>query len=193
MSTGSLWVNQGEYGADVWCHKALTYLRTFCWTTWPLGSCEVVGFGAEVGWYSILRSLRSDFWDISIANKEAPAEIMPNEERSMILRFPRTGLLFSTGWTTQTSKRVLTYETPCKPKAKDLFALLVYVYLYITSWHHTMAFCTNHFKDFWDLPLCYFVGHDFHSQKYYPNQPRQNASSTQGISIKGLQWFSLHQ
>ena len=47
----------------------------------------------EVGLYSILHSLRSDFQDISVAKKDACAKTMPDEERLMILRFLRTRLL----------------------------------------------------------------------------------------------------
>ena len=41
----------------------------------------------------MLRSLRSEFRDISVSNKEACAETVPDEERSVILRPPRTRLL----------------------------------------------------------------------------------------------------
>ena len=41
-------LNQGEYGAAVWCHEALNDLRTFNWTTWPLGSSEISGFGGKM-------------------------------------------------------------------------------------------------------------------------------------------------
>ena len=76
-------LNQGEYGAAVWCHEALTDLRTLVEQTWPLESSEINDI--------------SVFRDISIAKIEAYAETMPDEERSMILRFPRTRLLFRIG------------------------------------------------------------------------------------------------
>ena len=42
--------SQGEYGATVWCHEALTDLRTFNLTTLPLGSSEISGFGVVQSW-----------------------------------------------------------------------------------------------------------------------------------------------
>ena len=79
---------------------------------------------SEVGLYSILHSLRSDFWDILVTNKEACAETMPGEERSVILKFPRTRLLLI-GQVEQTKLQEGTYLwNPCKPKPKDLFVCL---------------------------------------------------------------------
>ena len=41
-------LNQGEYGAAVWCYKALTDLRTLVEKTYPLESSEIADFSEKV-------------------------------------------------------------------------------------------------------------------------------------------------
>ena len=41
-------LNEEEYGAAVWCHEALTDLRTLVEQTWPLESSEIADFGGKL-------------------------------------------------------------------------------------------------------------------------------------------------
>ena len=44
----SFMLNQGEYRVAVWCHEALTDLRTLVEQTCPLESSEIADFGAKL-------------------------------------------------------------------------------------------------------------------------------------------------
>ena len=124
--------SQGEYGAAAWCHEASTDLRTFNWTTWPIGSSEIVVFGVVLS-RLILDTTLIEIWLSSFVWWQVSCRSERNLwEKSMILRSLRTRLLLI-GQVEPTKLQEGTYlQTPYNPKPKA--ACVTYLPSTWTTW-----------------------------------------------------------
>ena len=139
--------NLGEYGADVWCHEVLTDLRTFNWTTWPLGSSEIADFSAVRSWLIL---------DATLIEIRLLGYFAHKKRLIMLRQYPmkkdqwywdplEPGYFL--GQVEPTKLQEGTYLwNPCKPKSKDLFSLLAYIYLYINIMTSCHGIFNIHFK-----------------------------------------------